>query len=873
MQDVLSAMDEIGKQKTKDTGRRTGKYDEISRLTDAAVKVHLEEGTFVQTNAMPAILKRVKEKGHVVIMGTIWFWKIQNCIGNTPSKHGVQEVSDQEEENYSTASCYKYIHDPFLFTKTASESPIIQLTHLKIIDNLCKIYRQNEQYKCFSRCKYIYSIPLPSFSDKSVLQLALTDSFHLSTALLLYCQNDENLLNYLQSDICKTLSSDDRSIILCKESVKISFLCFCRILNEKKACLAWNVIKSHNIRLEDFDSPDGFVQNGFVEVFRNISSIELLCRVINDSRSPLLNIDGFLGFLFDKDFKIENLNLLFKAFDHAIFNKLLWMNAACEIGDMELVKCVCEYFTFRSFDIMDKVYIIKKACTNCKIELVHLFVTYIAANDELIDHVWEVISSHGSADFIKGYFQAYGFGHFNMAFVMRWACENCNMDFLNCVLETVDHCLLDMDILMKLACDNGSVDLVLFFLESVNPKLMDLFNHVVRFACERNNNDLLIFLLTICDQSLIHIEFIFKWACSNDDVIILKVLLDTIDNDLYKESSGINSVLEWACQNGDILFTKYLFEKVNKKYLDVSAAMKNSSRQQNKDLVITLLETCDKRNVDINSVMSWISSNEDIDYVESLFNTTSVSSLSKANVNKLARLALENNREELIILIIDNAEVSNDHINSILQRSCKNGNLTFTKILLEKFNTAIFDITSAMRETCYSRKCNLDIMKILVTLSKNPFRFQNPDDEGMFIRHFALVRFLLDTFDCSIFDMKSVFNWTCSKGNYQDVVHLFKTFDHELFDFESALNNACITGNENVVLFLVEAKQLNFNSSIENACINGYIEIFEFMLERCDPSFFDTISLFKTACHNGKLEFVELLLEKGFCPPWKMSKE
>lgn len=39
------------------------------------------------------------------------------------------------------------------------------------------------------------------------------------------------------------------------------------------------------------------------------------------------------------------------------------------------------------------------------------------------------------------------------------------------------------------------------------------------------------------------------------------------------------------------------------------------------------------------------------------------------------------------------------------------------------------------------------------------------------------------------------------------------------------------------------------------------------MLERCDSSFFDTISLFKTACHNGKLEFVELLLEKGLCPP------
>lgn len=44
-------------------------FSEILRLTDAAVKVHLEEGTFVQTSAMPAILKRVKEKEHVVIMG------------------------------------------------------------------------------------------------------------------------------------------------------------------------------------------------------------------------------------------------------------------------------------------------------------------------------------------------------------------------------------------------------------------------------------------------------------------------------------------------------------------------------------------------------------------------------------------------------------------------------------------------------------------------------------------------------------------------------------------------------------------------------------------------------------------------------------
>ncbi|CAC5361438.1 unnamed protein product [Mytilus coruscus] len=1020
MKEISSAMNEICKQKTKETLRRTKKYEVLSRLTVAAVEVHLEEGVFVQTSAVPAILKSLKEEGHVLITGptgsgksrialeslhqfseqnssysmvnlanisewqevidinttcivlcddvfgntncifnenihmkiidamytcikcghvkvvltmgdnikhkcrtliskhrlfrdddTLIDLKCDNfrmnqvekrkCLLNYLEKNGIQETTNLDVENYSTLSCSSkdtiFFHSNTLDCIIENESnSIIDFPQTcfmfsskrKFLKQGVSFFKHANQFLCdhitdmkekgIKDASYLVDFTILTFillnGDKinvehlnlqQINNLALTDSFHLPTALFIYCKNDDQILQYLLGDICTTLTSYDESVISCKECLKTSFICFCRILNEKKACLAWSVIKLHNIRLGDLDSPDGFVQSGLVEVFRNISALELLSRVIDDSRSPLLEVDGFVVYLFDKEFRVENLYFLFKAFDRNIFTGLLWMDAACEIGNMELVKCFCEHFTFSSFDM---VFTIMKACKNGNTELVHILVTYIAANDELIDHVWKLISIHSNADFIKAYFLTYGFGHFNMAVVMRWACKNCNMDFINCVLETVDHGLLDMDILMKLACDNGYVDLVLFLLESVNPKLMDL-NPVVRFACERNNNDLLIFLLTICDQSLIHIEFIFAWACSKADVEFLKVLFDTIDNGLYKESSGLNSVLEWACQNGDLLFTKFLFEKVNKKYLDVSAAIKIAVDSKNKDLVIILLETCDKRNVDINSVMAWISSNEDIDYVEILFNTTSVSSLSKENVNKLTRLALENNREELIILIIDNAEVSNDHINSIIQWSWKNGNLTFIKLLLKKFNTASIDITSAMRETCYSRTCNLDIMKLLVTLCEiPPLDFKMAMTKACSLGHFALVRFLLDTFDCKIFDMKLVFNWTCSKGNYRDVVHLFKTFDHKLFDFESALNNACITGNGNVVVFLVEAKQLSFNSTIENACINGYFEIFEFMLERCDPNFFDMSSLFKTACHNGKLEFVELLIEKGYRPPW-----
>ncbi|XP_063442575.1 uncharacterized protein LOC134722874 [Mytilus trossulus] len=1082
MQDVLSAMDEIGNQKTKDTGRRTEKYDEISRLTDAAVKAHLEEGTFVQTIAMPAILKCLKEKGHVVITGpsgsgksrialetlhqyskegspytminlpNISEWQEvidinDNCIvlcddffGKTKSifnedihiknvdaiytcvksehvkviltmrdnikhkcatliskhrlfcsdtlidlkykdfrmnkvekrkcllnylhKHGVREITDQDEENYSTASCN--LKDTIYFHSNTTDC-IVENESNSIIDfpQTCYMFTSNRKFlkqgisffkhaneilcehitdmkeKGNTDANFLVDFTVLSFillsSDKiNVEHLNLQQINNVSSsifrhrdnsftkhdvvesvnrlqignylrkesnfycfqhrtifeAVFLSCHsiNTANLVQMMDFDFIVEMTRPEDYNDLDGEMIyKVSehnytllaqrlifFLDYKytepkKISNEKKACLLWNVIKSQNIRIEDLHSPDGFIQNGFVEVFRNISSLELLCRVINDSRTLLLNVDEFLGFLFDKDFKFKNLNLLLNKFDRKLFNKLLWMNAACEIGEIELVKCFCEYFTFRSFDIMDMVYTIKKACTNCNTELVHLFVTHIAANDELIDHVWEVISSHGSADFIKAYFKMYGFGHFNMTVVMSWASRSRNIDFINCVLETVDHGLHDMKLIMTLACVNGYFELVSFLLESVNHNLFDL-DPVLDFACERNNKDFLLFIMTTCAKTLIYIDSVFVWVCSKADVRFLKVLLETVNHDLFcKDTSGINSVLGWACSNGDLDVIKFLFEKVGQEYFDISAAIKIAMDSKCKDIVLFLLEKSHQQNIDMNAMVALIRSNEDFNNVISLFKRKTVLSLTTDNLNKLTKIVLENNCEELINLIVNNAKavLSYENINSILQWSCKKGDISITKLTIEKFVFEPCNIISGMKEVCYSQTGNLDIMKILVkTCAYYPLDFKMPMTKACSLGRFALVRYLLDTFDNNVFDMKSVLNWACAKGNRDHVNHVLDNFDNELFDFECALNNACTTGNEDIVILLIEKKHpsvFNMNSAVENASTNGFLQIVQLIFERCDRSFFNMSFLFKRACRNGELQFVEILLTKDYC--------
>lgn len=772
--------------------------------------------------------------------------------------------------------CNDYTDNPYDFAKTASESPIIQLTDTKIIDSLCNMFRQKEHFKCFSRSMYIYSLPLPTFSENSLLQLALTDSFHLSTALLIYCKTDDTILDYLQSDICKTLSFDNESAVLCTECIKISFLCFCRILNETKARVAWNIIKLHNIRLEDIP---GFVDNGLVEIFRNTSSIELLCRVIDDPMSTLLNVDGFLGFLFDKDFKMENLKLLLNAFDRNIFTKLLWMEAACKINDMELIKCFCEHFTFSTIDM---VLTIKEACIKGDKELLkYLTVTYAAENKELLDYIWELTSVLGSPFFImfiKVYFQIYGAGLFNMTDVMSWAYSNPDKDFISCVLDNVDYSLLDMNSIMKVACDNEYFDIVSFFmylLSSIDPNLFEL-NPVIDFACKRNNKDILKTILRKCDPKLININKIVVWTCSQNDVEFLEFLLETVGDDtFYTHSSAINYALELVCRNGCLESTKLLFKKVSQNSLDVSKAFRMALESNNKDLVMFLLETCEQKYIDLNSIIrESISSIEDVGCFKVLFQGIYDFSLSTENLIRIIENAFENNNDEIIMIIVENAE--HDDINSLFQWSCERGDLSFTKLLLEKLDLALVDFTSAMRVACCSQTCNVDIVKLLVKSCENPpLDFKKTMTKACSMGNFDLVRFLLDTFDCNVFDMKSVFNWTCAKGNYQHVNHLLLNFDQELFDFKCALNNACTTGNEDVVILLVGIKEPSFfdyNSAIEDACANGYLQIVKIILERYDHTCFDMSSLFMSACHANNLKVVEILIEKGYTRLWKDIK-
>lgn len=160
-----------------------------------------------------------------------------------------------------------YLGDPYLFTKLVCESPIVVYTGTQIIKHLCVLFRKKRQYECF-RNKSFY---LMHFSSREI-----ENSFDLTVAILIYCNNDFKVLEYPEGAIMKTLSS--KSVENCITTLIMAFFTLCQTLDYQKLFLIWEIFKLNAIELKGRQE----VIDGCVAISKEISSLEFFCDIVAD---------------------------------------------------------------------------------------------------------------------------------------------------------------------------------------------------------------------------------------------------------------------------------------------------------------------------------------------------------------------------------------------------------------------------------------------------------------------------------------------------------------------------------------------------------------------------------------------------------------
>ncbi|CAG2207129.1 unnamed protein product [Mytilus edulis] len=339
-----------------------------------------------------------------------------------------------------------YLGDPYLFTKLVCESPIVLYTGKQIIKHLCVLFRKKRLFEYF-RNKSFY---LVQFSSREI-----KNAFDLTVAILIYCNNDCKVLEYLQGAIMKNLSS--KSVENCKTTLIIAFFTLCKTLDYQKLFLILEIFKLNSIELNGRQE----VIDGCVAISKEVSSLEFFCDIVADDN--LFDVNCFVTCLLIDDFSLEKLHVLLSKFDRHSFSIPLWIGTVCMSKRSEYVRELLLWFDVNFSDVQSAL---SEACVNENLELVYFFITKTPEYNIL-----------------------------DMEAILHETCEFSSLEFLVQLLQKLDtHTLLNITPMLIWACKSDNIELIHVLIENMNHNMFDL-NTVMEWACENRNDELVIYLL------------------------------------------------------------------------------------------------------------------------------------------------------------------------------------------------------------------------------------------------------------------------------------------------------------------------------------------------------------------------------------------
>ena len=376
------------------------------------------------------------------------------------------------------------------------------------------------------------------------------------------------------------------------------------------------------------------------------------------------------------------------------------------------------------------------------------------------------------------------------------------------------------------------------------------------------------------------------WSCYEEPV--WKLFFEKID--IYFVND-IHDILDCVLAEGNVEFIKWILCKFEYRThaFDINKVLEKAYAIGNVDLV---------------KLAFWIICTVDIH--ESLLKTAML----RACEEKTSK------NWELVVWTLENWPHF-FNLNAIVKESCRDGNLTLVKWLLEKYDHSKFNIKDVIVDgypfRCkelnqwlfdeFSPEFGEDLFLAQsdgkTSLSLMPFEMSNidipdasgVDDDKIILDKYSdddIFNFIIkrechldfinyDSFHCTSkfdlhknkVDITEGMNFACLRGKLSMVMILFEGFDIEKFNSKSALVEAYKSGNFELVSWLLttlDSNQYEMKSLLDHIYATGVcsIALFDFLLAKFGDYLFEWNTLMKSSIKGRNFQLVKRLIDKYY---------
>ena len=561
------------------------------------------------------------------------------------------------------------------------------------------------------------------------------------------------------------------------------------------------------------------------------------------------------------------LKLLLIKLDHTFLDIESIIQNCCRQWEFDIVRWMLNTFDPHLTDIRS---IMSKACQNGAIHLVQCIIRQYGIRMFNIESIFDDACKSQSSSLLEWLYQNFGNSHIcnlnncrnysfrNIIFLIENSKINSSdynaifnhfyhtvdldseiyMEFLRCLLDTMDHRLFDLKLVFNHVCRYGTMDFAKWIMGAFDQKLLD-FQSAILEAAKNDNFQLVTFLLKMkaVKKPNFDVNSVFLEACKRGNVQLVNWLLDKFEYSMLSLSEGISYIR--PNRIGYKQLTMNIIERCKHILIDFDVAVLTAGLGMvSFRFVEHLMEIVDTSKVDFPSIMRQACTClcPDWDFVKLIFTTHDYKIF---DMKLIFNSACRTGTPEIVKWLLDHYGRGVFDLKSGFNEACCEGRLDIVTLLVESVGTENFDLQSAVQLTMNKYKFDMFLQsdKIVKYLLNNMHPsvsdLQCVMDKVCPTDNIVLVKWLIESFDCSELDLKSTIGRLFhSERHCQEVLELLlQSFDHERFDMMS---------------IIIRANQ------------NGYRE---FVMKTVDHSFFDMRTVFLKICKEGDLETVTYLIE------------
>lgn len=761
------------------------------------------------------------------------------------------------------------LYKPFTFVKMICTSLIIRLTGTEILGHMCEEYMRKKGNLTLEWCDIQY-MEIPQYNSQCYKSELSWNYFNLPVAFLMFCENTDDVLLYLQSVINDILKSkrEAYSYLQCKMAIREAFIFSCLHMDKRKMTILWQIIKAHDISIfqaEDF--LDNEIVDGVRILLHNKHLLTLLSDTIDDpALFELLNVfKGEVMYLYGEDRDEKTICLLKKFDSDYTYDVQIAIKDACCRKELSLLQFLLENFYQDYFDFNSAI-----KCVPCRlndgddslVNVVQLFMEKFGETMISRDIVMEVAITRGNKSLVKYLLSRFDKRLFDIQSAMRKS-RHCRPGFFLFLIETFDQDQIDMKFAMTLGCSTGDIDLVQSLIYRYDIGLFD-WQDALEAACQNQyrytcNIKLIKLLLEINKTDCLDVKSIMDMACLNGSEKIVVFLLDTFDHKTFNIRSAVNM----ACRSGRLDKIQVFLDRFDNALIDIKSAFYQVCRHGSLNAVKYVLKKIDSDilNTCINDAICHACWCSNVPVTMYLLETVAHNLL---DINSLLVNACHSGEIETVTLLVDIFDHKLFNVNMIIQQACLSSSVQMVKYLLQKLSLQDIDLTLAVNMSCLSGSREL-VNFWLKTVDHNSIHIKSAVNMAFLSGNLECVESLLRINQFKDYDLPKALNMACLSGKVEVVKFLLEKFSIQSFDMQSAMNKACLSRSADVVRVFIgkfDHKLFNLKTAMNMACQIWNIKAVKYLLKMFNSNTFDMKSAMNTACFYGNAKVVTYFINK-----------